>query len=128
MANIDTYLYIIKEAEKGSDMRNAIHDALLTLSRSFELTTAGAPLPVSEASEMTDTTKLYLYVGSESGYTNGDWYYYDGSAFVSGGTYANMFTVEDDGNGNVHFYGYGPMFNVDDDNDGNVVIHTGGQT
>ena len=36
---------------------------------------------------MTDTTKIYVYTGSETGYTNGDWYYYNGSAWVSGGVY-----------------------------------------
>lgn len=34
-----------------------------------------------------DTSKLYVYQGSEAGYTAGDWYYYNGTAWVSGGVY-----------------------------------------
>ena len=45
----------------------------------------GAPMPVETVAEMTDTTKVYLYVGSEAGYTFGNWYYYDGNDWVSGG-------------------------------------------
>lgn len=47
----------------------------------------GSPLVVSSASDMIDTSKVYVYVGSESGYTSGNWYYYDGSAWTSGGVY-----------------------------------------
>ena len=39
------------------------------------------------AAEMTDTTRIYVYTGNESGYKSGNWYYYDGSAWLSGGTY-----------------------------------------
>ena len=39
------------------------------------------------AAAMTDTSKVYIYTGSEAGYTFGDWYYYNGSAWVSGGAY-----------------------------------------
>lgn len=45
----------------------------------------GAPMPVETVAEMIDTTKVYLYVGSEAGYTFGNWYYYDGNDWVSGG-------------------------------------------
>lgn len=48
---------------------------------------AGSPLAVSTVAEMTDTDAVYLYTGSETGYTLGDWYYYDGSDWVSGGAY-----------------------------------------
>ena len=47
----------------------------------------GTPLVASAAADMTDTDKIYVYVGSESGYTAGNWYYYNGSAWVSGGVY-----------------------------------------
>lgn len=47
----------------------------------------GSPLVAATAADMTDTEKIYVYVGSESGYTNGNWYYYDGSIWVSGGVY-----------------------------------------
>lgn len=48
---------------------------------------SGAPTAVSLASAMTDTSKLYVYTGSESGYTAGHWYYYNGSAWADGGQY-----------------------------------------
>lgn len=50
----------------------------------------GAPLVAATVAGMTDTTKVYVYTGSESGYTNGNWYYYDGTAWVSGGTYNSV--------------------------------------
>ena len=48
---------------------------------------SGAPTAVSLASGMTDTSRLYVYTGSESGYTAGHWYYYNGSAWADGGQY-----------------------------------------
>ena len=45
------------------------------------------PLVSSTVAGMTDTAKVYVYTGSEAGYTAGNWYYYDGSAWVSGGAY-----------------------------------------
>lgn len=47
----------------------------------------GAPLSASTAAAMTDTSKIYVYTGSQSGYTAGNWYYYDGSTWISGGVY-----------------------------------------
>lgn len=55
----------------------------------------GSPLVAKTSSEMTDTTHIYVYVGSESGFTNGNWYYYDGQAWVSGGVY-NSSAVDTD--------------------------------
>lgn len=49
----------------------------------------GMPIVVSSAAEMTDSNKLYIYVGSELGYTSGDWYYYNENTqlWTSGGAY-----------------------------------------
>lgn len=47
----------------------------------------GYPFTAATAAAMTDTTKIYVYTGSETGYVNGNWYYYDGAAWVSGGVY-----------------------------------------
>lgn len=55
----------------------------------------GSPLVASTVSAMTDTSKIYVYTGSESGYTSGDWYYHNGSAWVSGGVY-NAVAVDTD--------------------------------
>ena len=52
----------------------------------------GSPTPVSTVAEMTDESAVYLYTGSETGYTAGNWYYYDGTAWTSGGTYGGATT------------------------------------
>lgn len=48
---------------------------------------SGAPKAVSLVSQMIDTTKNYVYTGSEGGYIAGNWYYWNGSAWTSGGVY-----------------------------------------
>jgi len=55
----------------------------------------GSPLVASTAAGMTDTDKIYVYTGSETGYTAGNWYYYNGSSWASGGVY-NSEAVETD--------------------------------
>lgn len=47
----------------------------------------GSPLLAATAAAMTDTDKIYVYTGSETGYTAGNWYYHNGTAWVSGGVY-----------------------------------------
>lgn len=36
---------------------------------------------------MTDKEQIYVYTGTEEGYTFGNWYYWDGTAWTSGGIY-----------------------------------------
>ena len=55
----------------------------------------GSPLTAATKAAMTDTSKVYVYTGSESGMTAGNWYYYNGSAWVSGGVY-NAAALETD--------------------------------
>ena len=50
----------------------------------------GYPFTAATAAAMTDTTKIYVYTGSEAGYTNGNWYYHNGTAWVSGGVYNSI--------------------------------------
>ena len=47
----------------------------------------GSPLVANTSSDMVDTTKIYVYTGNESGYTTGNWYFYDGTSWTSGGMY-----------------------------------------
>ena len=39
---------------------------------------------------MIDTDKIYVYTGSETGYINGNWYYWNGSSWTSGGVYNSV--------------------------------------
>lgn len=55
----------------------------------------GSPLVARTVSDMTDTTKVYVYTGSESGYEEGHWYYWDGAAWSDGGQY-NSFALDTD--------------------------------
>lgn len=52
-----------------------------------ELSAIATPKAVSLGSQMTDITKIYIYTGAEGGYTSGNWYYHNDSAWVSGGVY-----------------------------------------
>lgn len=55
----------------------------------------GSPLVANTAADMADTSRIYVYTGSETGYTNGHWYYYNGSAWTDGGVY-NAVAVDTD--------------------------------
>ena len=55
----------------------------------------GSPLTAALKAEMTDKTRVYVYTGSESGMTAGNWYYWNGSAWTSGGVY-NAVAVQTD--------------------------------
>lgn len=49
----------------------------------------GSPIPVDSMDDMTDTDKIYVYV------VDGNWYYYNGSAWVSGGVYQSSQNIDD---------------------------------
>ena len=73
------------------DEENNTLDSIITGVKNM----VGHPLTASTAASMTDTTAIYVYTGSESGYTGGNWYYYNGSAWVSGGVYnSTAFTTD----------------------------------
>lgn len=55
----------------------------------------GSPLVAETAAEMIETDRVYVYTGSESGYTAGHWYYYNGTAWADGGIY-NAAAVQTD--------------------------------
>ena len=78
----ETELPILQEAIEAAE-------TVVSLSETF-----GSPLVASTAAQMTLTNRVYVYTGSESGYTYGNWYYYDGSAWVSGGTYNAIVNVD----------------------------------
>lgn len=45
------------------------------------------PASVDLVQEMVDSNKIYIYTGSETGYTFGHWYYYNGTNWTDGGAY-----------------------------------------
>ena len=51
------------------------------------LSDIGSPTASSTIAGMTDRNKIYIYTGHEQGYINGNWYYHDGTSWVSGGVY-----------------------------------------
>lgn len=55
----------------------------------------GTPLVAATVSAMSNHDRVYVYTGSESGYTAGNWYYWNGSAWTSGGIY-NSSAVQTD--------------------------------
>lgn len=72
---------------KSSVSGATVTGALNSLSDEIASLSGGAPTPAATVSEMVDTTKIYLYTGSETGYTAGHWYYYSGGQWVDGGRY-----------------------------------------
>lgn len=57
----------------------------------------GTPNMVTSSSQMTDTEKVYVYLGSEAGWNSGHWYYYDEgtSSWADGGVYNSVAFVTD---------------------------------
>ncbi len=66
---------------------SALTSATGTIQNQISALANGTPLTADTIAAMTDTSKLYIYTGSEAGYTNGDWYYWNGTAWSSGGAY-----------------------------------------
>lgn len=88
------------EAAAETAAEDAVEAVLPTLKDTFDeryawRTAVGSPLVASTAAGMTDTDKIYVYVGSETGYVSGDWYYYDGTAWQDGGVYNSAAIVTD---------------------------------
>lgn len=68
----------------------AVGDALTTIRAQV-----GAPLVANTSSAMTDSTRVYVYTGNQTGYVNGNWYYWNGYSWTSGGVY-NSVAVQTD--------------------------------
>lgn len=73
----------VKAAEENVENYARIAEESAAIAETF----VGAPLTASTVDAMTDTTRIYVYVGSETGMSNGYWYYWNGAAWVSGGVY-----------------------------------------
>jgi len=55
----------------------------------------GSPLVANTVAEMTNYNRVYVYTGSEAGYTFGHWYFWNDSAWEDGGVY-NAVAVQTD--------------------------------
>ena len=55
----------------------------------------GSPLTAETKAQMTDHARVYVYTGSEPNMITGNWYYWNGSAWTSGGVY-NAVAVQTD--------------------------------
>lgn len=73
------------------EMTTSLYDQMIASVKKL----IGHPFKASTVSEMTDTSKIYVYVGSEQGYTNGNWYFYNGEEWESGGVF-NSAVLETD--------------------------------
>ena len=71
---LESVVYNLKDAEARDEI-TALRAAV------------GSPLVAGTVAGMTNHDKIYVYTGSEIGYNNGHWYYWDGSAWSDGGVY-----------------------------------------
>lgn len=71
---------------------NAMDNEISTLEAEVNSTKnmVGHPYTATTASAMSDQTKIYVYTGSETGYTAGHWYYHNGTAWTDGGVYNSV--------------------------------------
>lgn len=75
---------MVYSSAKVENIKSEIDAQFNTVAKKSEV---GTPLVAKSVTEMIDTTKVYVYTGSEEGYTSGNWYSYNGSFWVSGGVY-----------------------------------------
>lgn len=66
--------------------KSSIVNSMVEISSEFAAM-VGTPLVANTSSSMSDQTKIYVYTGSETGYTAGHWYYWNGSSWADGGVY-----------------------------------------
>lgn len=66
---------------------------------SYFITNWSTPIPVDDYNDFTETSKIYLYVGDQTGYNKGHWYFYNPNTnqWEDGGLYgATSFTIDDE--------------------------------
>ena len=75
---VDEWLALLAVNEKYA---NLLGDVRTELNAKIQGLTSGTPLAASSTSGMTDKTHVYVNT------TDGNWYYYNGSSWISGGVY-----------------------------------------
>lgn len=79
-----------EKAEEAAESASEAEEA-----KDYAQAFTGAPRTAATAAAMTDHSLIYVYTGSETGYTNGHWYYWDGTAWADGGVYnSTAFTTD----------------------------------
>lgn len=94
--------YDIKDAETRHELTQKANESdveTISVQIASLMGAVGSPLVAATVAAMTDHTKIYVYTGSETGYTAGNWYYWDSSlatpAWTSGGVYnSTAFTTD----------------------------------
>ena len=76
-----------------TNLQNAINNLNETKANKSQI---GSPAATDTAAGMIDTSRIYIYTGNQSGYINGNWYFYNGSTWQSGGVYNSTAVQTDD--------------------------------
>lgn len=64
-----------------TNFQTSVNSSLADMEAQLDSVSSGAPLVASSTAGMSDTSRIYVNT------TDGKWYYYDGAAWVAGGTY-----------------------------------------
>ena len=91
---LETGIVAANLAEKLEDFEEINNSRLLSTERQLadkaslaQLSQVASPLVADLVAQMTDTARIYVYTGAEGGYVAGNWYYHNGTTWVSGGVY-----------------------------------------
>lgn len=82
---------ILVSDASSTDISESLYEQLVDMVRSV----SNGTTVVDAQNKMIDKNKIYVYIGSETGMTNGNWYYWNGSVWTSGGIW-NAVAVETD--------------------------------
>lgn len=72
--------------ESDSDLQGLVAEAKY-FAENARSESYGSPLTAHTAADMVNQSRVYVYTGSETGYTAGHWYYHNGTAWTDGGVY-----------------------------------------
>ena len=91
---------ILCDSELNDDSINPVQNRVIKMAFNNLSTQINAiensPLKAVNAADMININKIYVYVGNESDYIYGNWYYYDGINWVNGGVYNAIALNTDD--------------------------------
>lgn len=94
MANIGNISAEAETLEPNAEATASYEDGVISfgIPRGEKGDKGNHALTANSSADMTNQTAIYVYTGSETGYTFGHWYYYDGSDWFDGGVYTNSDT------------------------------------